>query len=77
MNLAEAFNAAPARPNSCKWSHWWVTLTDKDRADITAAFDNWNIETTHIARVLREYGCPLSDSTIRTHRRRECKTCAR
>ena len=48
MNLAEAFNAAPARPNSCKWSHWWVTLTDKDRADITAAFDNWNIETTHI-----------------------------
>jgi hypothetical protein len=77
MNLAAAFNAPPKRNNQCKWSHWWVQLSEKDRTDITHAFNDWNIETSHITRVLREYGCPLSDTTIRTHRRNECKTCAR
>ena len=75
MNLDEMLNAKPQRNNPCKWSAWWNTLTDNDRTSITNAFNNQQIETSHIVRTLQGYGCPMSESTIRTHRRNECKTC--
>lgn len=75
MNLDELLNAKPQRTNQCKWSVWYNTqLMDVEREAIERAFKS-DMETSHIARALREYGCPMSDSTIRTHRRRECKTC--
>jgi hypothetical protein len=77
MNLDEMLKAPPRRTNACKWSQWWVSINESERQAITAAFTDLTTETSHICRVLREYGCPMSDSTIRTHRLNECKTCGR
>jgi hypothetical protein len=75
MNLDEMLKAKPKRPNMCKWSNWWNSISEGDRISITIAFADPNTDTSHIVRVLHEYGCPMSESTIRTHRRNECKTC--
>ncbi len=75
MNLHEMLNAKPQRNNPCKWSQWYNNIDPADRETIQVAFANQRIETSHIVRTLQGYGCPMSESTIRTHRRNECKTC--
>lgn len=75
MNLADMLQAKPQRSKQCKWSIWYSDITDDDRASIQAAFADDRIETSHIVRTLQSYGCPMSESTIRTHRKNECKTC--
>lgn len=75
MNLEEMFKAPPRKSNSCKWSVWFKSLTDTDQTIVQQAFADENTTTSHIVRVLTEYGCPMSESTIRTHRLNECKTC--
>lgn len=75
MNLEEMLNAKPRRSNSCKWSVWYGSIPEDDRTFIANAFAEEHIATSHIVRVLTEYGCPMSESTIRTHRLNECKTC--
>lgn len=76
MNLDEMLKAKPQRSNACKWSQWYNNeISEGDRISITLAFADERTETSHIVRVLQGYGCPMSESTIRTHRRNECKTC--
>jgi len=75
MNVEEMLKAAPRRSNSCKWSVWYGSIPETDRDYIANAFADEHILTSHIVRVLTEYGCPMSESTIRTHRLNECKTC--
>jgi hypothetical protein len=75
MNLDEMLKAKPRRSNSCKWSVWYNSISEGDRMSIMIAFADEHTATSHIVRVLTEYGCPMSESTIRTHRLNECKTC--
>jgi hypothetical protein len=77
MNLDEMLKAPPRRTNACKWSQWFNGIDEMDQNSIIAVFADDHTETSHICRVLREYGCPMSDSTIRTHRLNECKSCGR
>ena len=78
MNLSEMLQAKPQRTNSCKWSLWFNNeISEGDRTSILIAFADERTETSHIVRVLQSYGCPMSESTIRTHRKNECKTCQR
>ncbi len=76
MSLDEMLKAKPRRVNQCKWSLWYNNeISEGDRISIMMAFADPNTATSHIVRVLTEYGCPMSESTIRTHRLNECKTC--
>lgn len=77
LNLAELLAEQPRRSNTCKYRIWYTGLTDDEQNTILTAFNNPNIETSHIIRSLQAYGCPSSESTIRTHRLNECKTCRR
>ena len=76
MNLAELLAQPKAKTLQCKWRQWWITLNELERSTIQAAFDNLELETSHVVRALQAYGCPSSPTTIRTHRRGECKTCS-
>jgi hypothetical protein len=75
MNLEELIARPRAKTMQCKWRIWYETLNPDEQATIQAAFTNDEIETTQLTRALHEYGCPSSPSTIRTHRRGECKSC--
>ena len=74
--LAELIHRERPKTIQCKWRVWYETLNDDEKTTIQNAFRNDEIETTQLVRALHEYGCPSSPSTIRTHRRGECKTCS-
>lgn len=76
MNLQELLEQPKAKTLQCKWRQWWITLPLEDQAIIQASFNNAELETSHLVRALQTYGCPSSPTTIRTHRRNECKTCS-
>jgi hypothetical protein len=73
--LDELINRAKPATNACKWRQWYVNLTQDEKTTIQTAFNNPEIETSHLVRALQEYGCPSSPTTIRSHRRQECKSC--
>jgi hypothetical protein len=76
MNLADMLKEQPKRGAGCKWAVWFKSLTDMDQLAIQEAFANQYTTTSHIARTLQAYGCPMSEATIRTHRLNECKSCS-
>jgi len=75
MNLEEMFYAPKTPSMQCKWRPWFESLTQEERDTINKAFNDNELETTQLTRALKAYGCPSSSTTIRTHRRGECKTC--
>lgn len=77
MNLDELFNAAPHQPRHCQFAGWLSTLSEEDRHSVWRAFDNENIRTRHIYQVVKSIGYPNGESSLRTHRRGECKQCER
>lgn len=60
----------------CQFGRWFATLDPSDQDTIRKYFGDPETTTSHITRTLIEHrGCPVSDSSIRTHRRGECQTC--
>jgi hypothetical protein len=76
MNLLEALAAQPKRGTACRWNIWFESIPVTDQNAIRVSFADHNITTSHIARTLRQYGCPMSEATVRTHRLNECKSCS-
>lgn len=77
MTLQNALNNYEPNSRFCKFGPWFSTLTEDDRASVIQAFDNPEIATRHIFKVLKSIGCPSAESSIRTHRLRECQNCER
>lgn len=75
--LDELFNAKAEPPRHCQFAVWLQTQPEEDRHSIYRAFDNPEIGTRHIFKTLRSIGCPNGESSIRSHRHGECKTCER
>jgi hypothetical protein len=75
MNLEELINKPKQKTQACKWRQWYSGLNDEDKQVIATAFNDPELETSHLTRALQIYGCPSSPTTIRTHRRGECKSC--
>jgi hypothetical protein len=75
MNLSEMLKAQPKRGSGCKWAVWFKSLGEMDQLAVQQAFADEYTSTSHIVRTLQAYGCPMSESTIRTHRLNECKSC--
>jgi len=50
----------------------FTQLSEADIADLRQAFDDVNITTTVIGRILRERGHRIGDDSIRRHRRKAC-----
>lgn len=76
MNLSDALdNVVNYRPQ-CKFGSWVDTLNADDQnlvRDALTARDRYT--TIHLTRVFQSFGCPVSESSVRTHRMGECKSC--
>ena len=60
----------------CQFGRWFATLDAGDQNTIRKYFGEAETTTSHIARTLIEHrGCPVSESSVRSHRRSECRTC--
>jgi hypothetical protein len=59
----------------CRFKKEYDNLDELDRAKLRTAFANLEITTSYIFRVLSENGFKSSESTVRTHRRGNCRTC--
>jgi hypothetical protein len=78
LNLEQALAAVPTvRGKACKFGPWLLTLSEDDRNAVAKAMDNPELETRHIFRTLQSVGCPSGESSVRTHRARECQHCER
>jgi hypothetical protein len=75
MNLEELMYAPKTVSTQCKWRPWFESLSAEEQDTIAKAFADPQLETTQVTRALKTYGCPSSSTTIRTHRRGECKSC--
>ena len=76
MNLDTLLNDVPrARTKQCQLNNWLTTLSEDDRNAFWKAMDNPEIPLRHIWKTLKSIGCPNQESSIRSHRRRECQTC--
>jgi len=80
MNLDLEFmlnNVDTKRTKQCKLNLWLKTLTEDDRNAFWRAMDNETIPLRHIWKTIQAIGCPNQESSIRSHRRGDCKTCER
>lgn len=78
LNLEETLNnVPPTNARTCKFGPWLTSLSEDDRNAIVKAFDNPDIGTRHIFKVLKAVGCPSAESSIRSHREGECQHCER
>jgi hypothetical protein len=78
MNLEELLNTVPGpRHKQCKLNVWLNTLSEDDRNAFWKAMDNEDIPLRHIWKTIQAIGCPNQESSVRSHRRGDCKTCER
>lgn len=78
-SLRDALAAQPVmlRGPACRVAIAREMLSPENAAELTAAIANRTIETSRLARVLRDMGAPwvelqLSEQTLRRHRRGDC-----
>jgi hypothetical protein len=74
MSFDDLFVTEP-RPSQCRFKKEYENLDVADREKLRTAFANPEITTSYIYRVLNQNGFTVSESTIRTHRKGECRTC--
>lgn len=77
MTLQAQLNNYSPNSRYCKFAPWFSQLPEDDRASVIQAFDNPEIATRHIFKVLKSIGCPSAESSIRSHRLGECQHCER
>lgn len=78
LNLEQSLaNIPPENARICKFGPWLQSLGEDDRNAIAKAMDNPDLTTRHIFKVLKTVGCPSAESSVRTHRARECQNCER
>jgi hypothetical protein len=78
MNLDELLNTPDIpRTKQCKLNAWLITLSEDDRNAFWRAMDNDTIPTRHIWKTVKAVGCPNQESSVRSHRRGDCKSCER
>lgn len=79
MSDLDALLGAPQPPRMyCQFGRWFATLEAEDQKTVGKYFNNAATSTAHIARTLRDHRqCPVSESSIRTHRRGECHSCGK
>lgn len=78
MNLETMLNTVTKAPTkACKLNAWLNTLTEDDRNAFWRAMDNDDIPLRHIWKTVQAIGCPNQESSIRSHRHGDCKTCER
>lgn len=76
MGIRNFAEKAPRKmPVKCEWRPWFDSLGEEQQALIIQAFDNPDWTTSAIVRELQEDGCPSSDTTIRAHRKFNCRSC--
>jgi hypothetical protein len=77
MSDLDALLGAPQPPKMwCQFGKWFANLEDGDKDTIRKYFADQETTTSHIARTLIEHrNCPVSESSVRSHRRGECRTC--
>jgi hypothetical protein len=78
VNLEQLLALIPeTQTRACKFAPWFLSLSEDDQNAIIKAMDNPDIETRHIYKTLKAVGCPSAESSIRTHRARQCQNCER
>lgn len=77
MSNLDALLSAPQEPKqNCRFGSWFRALPEGDQDAIRKHFGNAATTTSHIARTLIDHAaCPVSESSIRSHRRGECRSC--
>jgi hypothetical protein len=76
MNLEELLSAPQPPRMFCQFGKWFASLDEASQITIRKHFAETQTTTSHIARVLIEHAnCPVSESSIRSHRRGECRSC--
>ena len=76
MNLSDALNTFAAKPSTCKFGGWVDALKPEDRQLVHSALaDRDRYTVAHLCRVFSSFGCPVSESSIRTHRVNGCRSC--
>lgn len=77
MSDLDALLGEPQPPKMwCTFGRWFAALNVEDQNTIRKYFGEAQTTTSHIARTLIEHrGCPVSESSVRSHRRGECRTC--
>ena len=76
MTLEELFTPNP-RNSQCRFGKEYALLDDTDKEKVKTAFLNNEIPTTWIWSVLTQNGFTISESTTRTHRKGNCRTCGK
>jgi hypothetical protein len=67
----------PSRASQCRFGREYDELDETDRQKLRTAFLDTEITTTWIWTVLAENGFTVSESTVRTHRKGNCRTCGK
>ena len=76
MKLDALFEKSP-KTSQCRFGKQFAALSDEDQNKIKIAFQDNEITTSWIFKVLSENGFPVSESTVRTHRKGNCRTCGK
>lgn len=75
-DLNDLLSTKTPQRSQCQFGKWFAALSAADQEAIRAHFGSQTTTTSHIARILIEHReCPVSESSIRSHRRGECRTC--
>jgi hypothetical protein len=78
MNLEQLLNTVTTpRTKQCKLNAWLTTLSEEDRNAFWRAMDDERIPLRHIWKTIQAVGCPNQESSVRSHRRGDCKSCER
>jgi len=70
-DLLDEFLKEP--PKLCKIGHIATQLDAERQAKLTAALQDHRITSARIAQVLRRWGHPVANSSVRIHRKGECR----
>lgn len=63
----------PRIGGSCKMCSLLVSLPEKDSAALRGAVDDARISNAGLARILKEEGFQIQETTVRRHRKSECR----
>lgn len=58
---------------ACKTCSLLASLSDKEAAALRVALDDPRISNAGLARILKEEGYQIQETTVRRHRRGECR----
>lgn len=76
MKLADHLDMPlPTYKRGCSFKGWTDTLDEKDQLAVEQMLQNPAYPISYLTNLFAQYGCPVRNSRIQAHRKRECQAC--